>query len=463
MVMVEEPESRRRTTLIVIIQRAIRRPYLFMAAVVLMIGAIWFFRLAVQEFLLIDRLINVYTNDAQVQMDTYAVRPAVTAEVLEVLVNEGTPVQKGDILLRLDQQDFLAQLRQAEAEAEGITRQIHELQEELPLTLEKARNEVRRAEAMVETKEQAYRRAQVLLSVEREQTDKRVQEHTASIEAARARLQDQESAAREAQMTLERTRSLFADGIVSQDRLDAVQISLDRSQARLAMAREQLREAQMRYPSGESPEMIRVREQDIKRFAAELKEQQTVLDLAHTNLRLAKLGEQKLHVLQAKLKEAQAKMDSYSLKLDKTVVRSPINGIVAYRNIEPGEMVEGDPSNPPLMVLHNPHNRWIAANVWESDISRVQIGDEVEVWIDAFKPSTLGRGKPFKGKVVRINPTTSSEVTGLPPERFFTRRERKIPVGVTLEGEDPGLRAGMLAEVLIHPGGGAVAKERKSP
>jgi hypothetical protein len=34
---------------------------------------------------------------------------------------------------------------------------------------------------------------------------------------------------------------------------------------------------------------------------------------------------------------------------------------------------------------------------------------------------------------------------------------------VSLEGLDPGLRAGMLAEVLIHPGGGAVAEERKSP
>jgi multidrug resistance efflux pump len=185
--------------------------------------------------------------------------------------------------------------------------------------------------------------------------------------------------------------------------------------------------------------------------------------LAHTNLRLANLGEQKLHVLQAKLKEAQAKVDSYSLKLDKTIVRSPIDGIVAYRDIEPGELVEGDPSNPPVMVLHNPYNRWIAANVWESDISRVQIGDEVEIWIDAFKPYVLGRGKPFKGRVVRINPTTSSEVTGLPPERFFTRRERKVLVGVSLEGENPGLRAGMLAEVLIHPGGGAVANERKSP
>jgi multidrug resistance efflux pump len=148
------------------------------------------------------------------------------------------------------------------------------------------------------------------------------------------------------------------------------------------------------------------------------------------------------------------------LKLERTVVRSPVDGIIAYRNIDPGEMVEGDPSNPPIMVLHNPQSRWIAANVWESDISRVRLGDEVEIWIDAFKASALGRGKPFKGRVIRINPTTYSEIAGLPPERFFTRRERKIPVGVSIEGDDPGLRAGLLAEVLIHPGGGAEAKER---
>jgi multidrug resistance efflux pump len=256
---------------------------------------------------------------------------------------------------------------------------------------------------------------------------------------------------------------LFADGIVSQDRLDAAQLGLDRSQARVAGSREQLREAQMHYPSGKSPEMIRVHEQDVQRLAAELKAQQTALELAHTNVRLTKLKEQKLHILQAKQKEALAKVDTANLKLDKTIVRSPVDGIVAYRDIEPGEVVEGDPSNPPVMVLHNPHNRWIAANVWESDISRVQVGDEVEIWIDAFKASALGRGKPFKGKVVRINPTTYSEVAGLPPERFFTRRERKVPIGVSLEGLDPGLRAGMLAEVLIHPGGGAVAEERKSP
>ncbi|MEE8290688.1 MAG: HlyD family efflux transporter periplasmic adaptor subunit [Candidatus Tectomicrobia bacterium] len=458
--MAEEPERRRHFTLVTLIQRAVRRPYLFMAAVVLVIGVIWFFRLAVQEFLLLDRLVNVYTNDAQVQMNSYAIRPAITAEVLEVLAQEGKPVRKGAVLLRLAQDDILTELGQAEAVADEMAQQLQERRQELPLALERARNEIVQAQAVVATKQLVYRRAQMLLTVERDRTDKGLREHQASIEAARARQREHETAAREAEMTLQRNRSLFQDGIVSQDRLDATQIAVERYQARLAAAQEDVRQVQEHYPSGISPHMIRVHEQDVRRLAAEVKEQQAGLELARNNLRMVALGPQRLKVLEARHKEALTQVEVYRLKLAKTFVRSPIDGIVAYRNIEPGETVEGDPSNSPVLVINDPRHPWIAANVWESDIDRVHIGDTAEIWIDALKTSVLGRGKPVQGRVVRINPTTYSEVVGLPPERFFTRRERKIPVGIAIESNTLRLRAGMLAEVLILPGDGAEAEEQ---
>src|SRR5215471_21125683 len=82
-------KARRHLPLVPLIRRAVGRPYLLMAAVVLVLGALWFTRLALQEFLLIDRLINVYTNDAQIKMDAYPIKAGVKAEVLEVLVKEG--------------------------------------------------------------------------------------------------------------------------------------------------------------------------------------------------------------------------------------------------------------------------------------------------------------------------------------------------------------------------------------
>ncbi len=449
-----------RATTVTLIRRAVSRPYLFMAAILLVVGAIWFIRLAVEEFLLIDRVVNVYTNDATVQMDSFGVRPQVTAQVLEVLVTEGDIVEKGQLLFRLAQDDIQAEFQEASAVAEAMAQQIQEMRQEMPLSVERAESEVVRAQALVETKQQALRRAQVFLTVQRDQTQQMQREHQATIEAAQARLREQETATREATTKLARTRQLFSDGIESQDGLEAAQIASERQQARLEATREQLRQAKEHFP-GDSPQMLRVHEQDVRRLRSEVKEQQAVLELARNNLRqIQQLGGQRIKVLEAKHKEAQARLESYKLKLGKTTVYSPADGIVAKRAIEPGETVEGDPSNAPVLIINNPRQRWISANVWESDISRVRIGNTADIWVDALKSGALGRGKPLQGRVFRINPTTYSEIAGLPPERFFTRRERKVPIGVSIEGEAPILRAGMLAEVLIYPRKGAEAEER---
>ena len=454
-----QARRRRRRLPVALVRRALTRPYLFMAAVVLVIGTIWFIRLALQEFLLLDRLVNVYSNEAQVKMDTFAIKASIGAEVLEVTVREGDTVQKGQVLIRLAQDDILAELRQAAAVTEGIAQQLHESRLETPLTVERARGELARAQALLDAKEQAYRRAQVQVEVERDRTEKMLRENAANLEAARARLREHDISFREAEGAWQRTRSLFEEGIVSQDRLEAAQLAMERAHARRIAAEEQVRQVQDHYPSGDSPHRIRVHQQDVQRQLAEVKEQRAVLELARTTLRLTEVSGQRMKVLEARHTEAQAQVDAQQLKLAKTMIRSPVDGIVGYRNVEPGEMVKGDLGNPPLLLIHDPRSIAIEAMVWESDIRRVGVDRPVEIWIDAFKTAALGRGKPFRGHVLRIHPTTSSEVAGLPPERFFTRRERKVSVKIALEHTDPDLRAGMLAEVLILTDDSAAAQE----
>ena len=165
-------KARRRFFLVELVRRAVGRPYLFMAAVLLILGAIWFSRLALQEFLLLDRLMNVYTNDAQIKMDAYAIKAGVTAEVQEVLVKEGDTVQKDQILLRLVQDDIQTELQKAQAAAESILEQWNEMRLEMPLAYAQAKNEVTRAQAVLETKEQGSRRAEVLLVVQRDRREK---------------------------------------------------------------------------------------------------------------------------------------------------------------------------------------------------------------------------------------------------------------------------------------------------
>src|SRR4029453_18676538 len=129
-----------------------------------------------------------------------------------------------------------------EAVVEGIAHQLQETRQELPLAVERARGEVERAQALLESKDQAYSRAQILLAVEHDRTDKMLRENAANLEATRARLHEQEASLREADMAFQRTRSLFTEGIVPQDRLEAAQLSLERARARLVAAEEQVRQ-----------------------------------------------------------------------------------------------------------------------------------------------------------------------------------------------------------------------------
>ena len=68
-----------------------------------------------------------------------------------MLASEGEAVQKGQIVVRLRPDDFRAALLKAEAVAESIRQQRRELYLEYPLTVEQAKQEVARAQAMLET------------------------------------------------------------------------------------------------------------------------------------------------------------------------------------------------------------------------------------------------------------------------------------------------------------------------
>ena len=61
---------------------------------------------------------DVSTDDAQVEADVVPLAPRVGGAVVQVAVQENQAVKQGDLLLQIDQADFVARVRQAEAEQE---------------------------------------------------------------------------------------------------------------------------------------------------------------------------------------------------------------------------------------------------------------------------------------------------------------------------------------------------------
>ena len=99
-----------------------------------------------------------------------------------------------------------------------------------------------------------------------------------------------------------------------------------------------------------------------------------------------------------------------------------------------------------LLLVHDPKKVWIDANVKETDIRKVKIGQTVDVTVDAFPD------KKFAGKVTAIGNAATSEFALLPtpnPSGNFTKITQRLRVRVAIDQEQNLLRPGMMVEVFI--------------
>jgi len=122
----------------------------------------------------------------------------------------------------------------------------------------------------------------------------------------------------------------------------------------------------------------------------ELKTQEIALELKRQAVALAK---------------AQVEADEISLSIAQdrhrdTKVEAPIDGIVAVRNVQIGQIISSGISNvgggTTVLTLSDLSRMFILASVDESQIGRVRLDQEADITADAFP------GRTFQGKVVRI-------------------------------------------------------------
>lgn len=114
------------------------------------------------------------------------------------------------------------------------------------------------------------------------------------------------------------------------------------------------------------------------------------------------------------------------------VVPSPINGRITARNAAPGLYVQ--PANAPApYTVTDVETMWMLANVPETDIPALRVGQEVEVSVSAFP------GRVFYGKINRIGETVDPNT-----RRVFVRSE--------VANEEHQLKSGMFANFVISLG-----------
>lgn len=129
----------------------------------------------------------------------------------------------------------------------------------------------------------------------------------------------------------------------------------------------------------------------------------------------------------AQIKQAQAQLEAARINLRNTKITAPIDGVVAAKNIEPGEMAS--PGSPVLTIVDT-DQMTVEGNFAESEVNFAKVGDKVKVYV------TSAAKEPFEGYIESVSPIADLTT-------------KAYPVKVRIENTSQLLKGGMTAEILM--------------
>jgi HlyD family secretion protein len=143
--------------------------------------------------------------------------------------------------------------------------------------------------------------------------------------------------------------------------------------------------------------------------------------------------EAQLAVAEATVLQAKANLDTSVANLEYTEIRSPVDGVVIERKIDPGQTVAASFQTPDLFTVAPDMRKeiYVYASVDETDIGLVseaqRAGLPVRFTVDAY-PDDLFDGKIFQ---IRMNSTTTQNVVTYPVIVSAANPELKLRPGMT--------------------------------
>lgn len=151
------------------------------------------------------------------------------------------------------------------------------------------------------------------------------------------------------------------------------------------------------------------------------------LNLAQARLELKKAPARsfELDVARANIRRAEASLARFYSLMSDTMIKAPVDGIITKINVDVGEQASMSQAAISMIGLSNTQ---IKVDVPESDITKLKVGDTVDITLDAF-----GNDQIFNGTVIFIDPasTVISEVIYYKVTVGFNVKDEKIKSGMT--------------------------------
>lgn len=162
-----------------------------------------------------------------------------------------------------------------------------------------------------------------------------------------------------------------------------------------------------------------------------------------------------LQMAQAQLQSINslAEVQEASLKLIETQIQyanvtAPTDGIIAKRWHDPGDVVRAGQA---VLSLFDLSQIWISANIEETKLSSIHVGDPVDISVDAYPHLE------FHGNVLVIGAAAASQFALIPSNNSsgnFTKVTQRIPLRISINAQENAqslyLRPGMSVKVKIR-------------
>jgi membrane fusion protein, multidrug efflux system len=315
--------------------------------------------------------IDQVTDDAYVRGDLTPLSTKVAGIVRDVKVSDFQQVRKGDLLVELEDSDYLAQVAQASAAVEA-------------------------AKAAIENNRR-----------QRDLQDARIARAFAGVDQAHAQIAAAHSGEEAVQADVVRTQkernrqeALLLSSSSTPQKVEQVVADEQRFAAQLASRQADLEQAKTVLHSNE----LAVEAEKRSKAVLESQELQLVADL---------------HAKQAALTVAQ-------VNLGYTKIAAPMDGSVGERQVRPGQLVS--PGTQVIPFVSN--TKWVQANYRETQLTNVKVGDPAEIAVDKY-PGQVIHGRvleiaPASGSQFALLPPDNA--TG-----NFTKVVQRITVKIGLE------------------------------
>jgi membrane fusion protein (multidrug efflux system) len=311
------------------------------------------------------------TDDASVRGDVTPLSTKVAGIVRDVRISDFQSVSKGDLIVQLDDDDYQAQVAQANAAIEAAKAAIqnnHRQRELEDARIDRALAGVDQAKAQITAAQAGKDAAQadvVRTGAERTRQEALLQTRSATQQKVEAAVADEQR---------------FAAQLASRD-------------ADLAQSRTALRSNDLAVEAERRSKTVLVSQ-----------ELQLIADL---------------HAKEAALKVAQ-------VNLSYTKIVAPADGRVGERQVRPGQLVS--PGSQVIAFVNN--TKWVQANYRETQLTNMKVGDPVDIRVDEY-PGQIVHGKvleiaPASGSQFALLPPDNA--TG-----NFTKVVQRVPVKIALD------------------------------